>query len=64
MTITRQLLTIALAAVAVTTASLATSEASAHWKGGKRFFFASDPYFYSAAPIYPVCWKWTNGKQV
>jgi len=65
MSTSKKLLTIALAAVAITTASLAgTGEAFAHGgKGGKHFRFHRSAIFLSA-PVVPSCWKWIGLKKV
>ena len=63
----KKLLTIALAAAALTTASLgATGEAFA--KGGKgggghhHSFFRSGIYF--SSPVVSSCWRWFGGKRI
>jgi hypothetical protein len=59
----KKLLTIAFAAVALTTASLATTgEALAHGKGGK--FFRSRVIVVPATVGSSCYWKWINYKKV
>ena len=59
----KKLLTIAFAAVALTTASLATTgEALAHGKGGK--FFRSRVIVVPATVGSSCNWKWINYKKV
>jgi len=64
----KKLLTIALAAVALTTASLgATGEAFAKGGGGKggghhHGFFRSG--FYFSSPVVSSCWAWFGGKRI
>jgi hypothetical protein len=57
MTRTKKIITVALAAVAITTASLAAT-GSAFAGGGHHHhhFFRSGVYF--ATPVYASCWKW------
>ena len=59
----KKLLTIAFAAVALTTASLATTgEALAHGKGGKHFF---SRVIVVRTTVGSSCyWKWINYKKV
>ena len=64
MTKTKKILTVALAAVALTTASLAsTGNAFAGGRGHHHHhhhFFRSGVYF--ASPVYASCWKWVYYK--
>ena len=60
MTNTKKIITVALAAVAITTASLA-STGSAHATGKHRHFFHRGVFF--ATPVvYASCWKWVYFK--
>jgi hypothetical protein len=58
MTNTKKIITVALAAVAITTASLAATGNA--FAGGRHHhhhhFFRSGVYF--ATPVYASCWKW------
>jgi hypothetical protein len=58
MTKTKKILTVALAAVALTTASLAStgSAFAGGWHHHHHHFFRSGVYF--ASPAYASCWKW------
>jgi hypothetical protein len=57
MTRTKKIITVALAAVAITTASLAaTGSAFAGGAHHHHHFFRSGVYF--ATPVYASCWKW------
>jgi hypothetical protein len=57
MTKTKKIITVALAAVAITTASLAaTGNAFAGGGHHHHHFFRSGVYF--ATPVYASCWKW------
>jgi hypothetical protein len=57
MTNTKKIITVALAAVAITTASLAaTGNAFAGGRHHHHHFFRSGVYF--ATPVYASCWKW------
>jgi hypothetical protein len=57
MTKTKKIITVALAAVAITTASLAaTGNAFAGGGHHHHHFFRSGVYF--ATPVYATCWKW------
>jgi hypothetical protein len=61
----KKLLTIALAAVALTTASLAaTGEASARGGRGGGHFHAFRSGFFFSTPVYASCWKWFGVKRV
>jgi len=59
----KKTLSVALAAVALTTASFAAT-GSAQARGGHHHhhFFRSGIYF--AAPVYPSCWKWVYIKGI
>jgi hypothetical protein len=57
MTNTKKIITVALAAVAITTASLA-STGSAYAGGKHRHFFHRHSGVFFAAPVYASCWKW------
>jgi hypothetical protein len=58
MTSTKKIITVALAAVAITTASLAATGNA--FAGGRHHhhhhFFRGGAYF--ATPVYASCWKW------
>lgn len=60
---TKKLLTIALAAMAFTTASAAFAGDAFAKGGGKRLGWYRG-VFLSAPVVVPVCWKWINGKKV
>jgi hypothetical protein len=62
----KKMLTIALAAVAFTTASVAfTGDAFAKGgKGGGKRLGWHRGVFLSAPVVVPVCWQWINGKKV
>ena len=59
----KKVLTIAFAAVALTTSSLAAT-APAHAKGGGRHFAYFSRGIYFSAPGYVSCWRWIGGKRV
>ena len=57
MTTTKKIITVALAAVAITTASLAaTSDANATGRHHRHHFHRG--VFFAAPVVYPSCWKW------
>jgi hypothetical protein len=59
----KKLLTTALAAVALATASLgATGEAFAHGRGGG-YFHGYRSGFYFSSPAYSSCWGWYGGRR-
>ena len=61
MTKTKKIITVALAAVALTTASLAaTGNAFAGGGHHHHHFFRSGVFF--ATPVYASCWKWVYFK--
>jgi hypothetical protein len=60
MTNTKKIITVALAAVAITTASLA-STGSANASGRHGHFFHHHHHYrgvFFATPVYASCWKW------
>jgi len=59
----KKVLTIALAAVALATSSLAVT-GQAHAKGGGRHFASFHRGIYFSAPGFVSCWKWIGGKRV
>ena len=58
MTNTKKIITVALAAVAITTASLASTGSA--YAGGRHGHFFHDHHrgVFFAAPVYASCWKW------
>ena len=59
----KKVITIALAAVALATSSLAVT-GQAHAKGGGRHFASFHRGIYFSAPGFVSCWKWIGGKRV
>ena len=64
---TKKVLTIALAAVALTTASVAFAGdafATGGGRGGKHFHVNRGVVFHSTPVVVSSCWKWINFKKV